>query len=155
MKVGFIKKIGHHYGPELFWALDIENYTSFCTVRNHWDAIVSWWFFKGQNLVSELIDEQWLTKFTTDNPQYFKFPNMWWFIHEVPNVHILRYERYYEDIEELFTFLDLPMHKVPSVLDLKYKRDRNFRRYFTPDARDKVFDLFGKEITTLGYSWYD
>jgi hypothetical protein len=122
-------------------------------IRNHWDAIVSWWHFKGQDLVDDFITEMWLETLIEDNPLYFKPPYMWYFLQEIPNIIVLRYENYDHDVAKLFDRFDLEWHDIKPIKDEKYKRDRNYRRYFDIGAEKILYKYFGEEIERLGYQW--
>ena len=152
---GFKPRYGHHSGPEKDPGNIPDGMIYFCMVRNHWDAIVSWWFYKNQHLKEDLISAEWVQQLVGTDPKYFKLPNLWWFTQEVPDALVLRHETYDKDIIALFEWCGLDLHPTASVVDLKYKRDRGFRRYYTPEAKELVANLFAVEINRLGYSWND
>lgn len=153
--VGFKEQVAHHAGPDRVHYELLEGLTYFCMIRNHWDAVCSWWHFKSGFLEEKFISAEWITNLVHGNPQYFKPSKMWWFL-EVPDIIVLRYENYDQDIERLFQRFDLELHDTPSVTDNnKYVRDRNYRRYYDIGAEKVVEELFSDEILQLGYTWND
>lgn len=157
-KFGFLLDGKHHTGPAE--PLD-PNWTYFTVVRNHFDAITSWYFtFQGQSLVEgegrrkPSITKKWLTNFIAKHPNYLRKPKLWWFT-DLPRIVIVRYEDLPDSLAEVLKKFDLTLDEIPTFGYADHRQGTTYQDAFTPAARDVVESTWGKEMKKLGYAWED
>jgi hypothetical protein len=125
--------------------------TAFCVVRNHWDAVVSWWFnFAHQ--AGRPFNARWLRGFIHGHPDYFKEEGLWWFIYLEPQPRILRYENLLHDLNALLDEFGLrQLRKLEEVGISKPRQKRHYREFHDEQTAALVREMWGDEIDRLGY----
>jgi hypothetical protein len=111
------------------------------TVRNHWDAIASWW----------LLDQRRISLWNfIDNYNHSLFQRnhkLWWLHSEAK--HILRYETLQSDLDRLLVTLDIE----PVIIQRENvtPNKRFFLDYYSNCTYEKVLEYFYDEIIYYGY----
>jgi len=148
---------GHHaHFYNVVRHCDYQGEEVVCTVRNHFEALVTWWLSfnrKGhaedgwtfERFVHELVanDRQFMT--LREEGLYWFHRHMRW------SDRVLRYERLHADINKLLFEYGLPTPSMPYVNVTPNRKAT--RSYFTPELRRKVEELFGSEMDLLEYGW--
>jgi hypothetical protein len=187
-KIGFGQLQRHHSGfesPDCMKDLDVltnknfhrEEWTVFTTVRNHFDATVSWVFYRNRG--GKILDQEALncmgSKMKRDVTKILDShrhpPGVWgletfehglsngwtkknsmWHLHSKDADVVLRFETIKESLE---TFLapydlkpDLPFENVSCA-----RVQRHYREFYTEASRDYVQKRFEKELAEWNYSW--
>jgi hypothetical protein len=139
----------HHDGPEQGY--DLSPYTTFCVVRNHWDAMVSWWYNARMERKEVKPSLKWLAIHISKNQYYFRPGRMFWFLEQVPDIIVLRYESLAADLNALLTVHGLPKVEIPKVGVSYGRKGRHYREYFGGHEAQFIHWCFKPEILELGY----
>ncbi len=139
---------GHHaVFPEIIKHFPFDDELRVSTVRNHYDALVTWWIRytqKGKgnpDFLEFLKDKVADSPFVKDNRLYNR--------HLPYTDHVLRYENLQADLDALLLSLALPKVELQAINVTLGKQ--NYATYYTPAIKDFVDDIFGDEIQELGY----
>jgi len=149
--LGFRDAGSHHDGPEQGY--DLSPYTVFCTVRNHWDALVSWWYNVRMFRKEKKPSLGWLAIHLSKNRYYFRAGTLWWFLDLVPGIVPLRYESLEADLNALLKIHGLPAVNIPVVGVSEERGHRHYREYYDEHTREFVRWCFLREIDRLGYDF--
>lgn len=153
--VGFESVGGHHDGPEQGY--DLSSYNVFCCVRNHWDAMVSWWYNNRMNHKELKPSLQWLAIHISHNRYYFRPGSMWFFLNQVPGIIHFHFENMEEELNAILKIHGLPEVEIPLVGLSRERRRNHYREYYDTHTAEVVRWCFGPEIIKLGYDfdWAD
>lgn len=112
------------------------------TVRNHWDAVASWWLLDARRLsLWNFIDNY-------NHSHYAKGRKLWWLHPEA--THILKYESIQADLDNLLISLDLEPIKI---LKENVTQDKtHYLDYYSKCTYQKVLEHFYDEIIFYGYA---
>lgn len=143
----------------------LDEYFSFCFVRNPWDRMVSYWGWWTQIVNRPL--PLWCKTFV-DFVHYAEDPSqkhyqyerkffrsqLWWITDELsvvyPDLQIYRYENLKCDWDKV-------CYKLSMNLDLlhlyKTDRDRNYRNYYDDETISKVNKMFFEDIDYFKYEF--
>ena len=153
--LGFKTCGGQHCTPDQAGWGQIDNtWTVFCTVRNHFDVMVSWYFHNIRTPVSEcfgLSFEQFLYMWTT-NSEWFRNNQMYWERNPWCN-RILRYEMLQSDFNELLVSCKLPLIQLQRHNVSKNRKGRDFHGFYTEKSIKFMEDKFGAEMESLNYGY--
>ncbi len=144
---GFEKVKGHHTvisdhpGPD---------WTVFTTVRNHWDAWVSWFFFSGPRGLP--FGVAWIKRWLQQQQQYYPHPSrgMYWLYTNQAD-KVLRYEHLQEDLYDLFGWPAYPAPELTPVNVGALRKGRHYSRFYDDETREFVAEQFADEIEKYGY----
>lgn len=145
-RVGFlpsaVKRSGRHHDP-----LDDERqgWRVLTTVRNAWDAAVSWVFFRCKGEPPSWDLDTFKTHLGELN-HYIRDGRMWWHLEQATRV--LRFERLEGDLADEVGELGLPRVNVSAD-----RHGRHYRDFYMPETRDFVGELFAPEIAALGQAF--
>ena len=168
MEIGFEQDGTHHS------ARDIDGYTTFAVVRNHWDAAVSWVFGKHLGEYKDLDFTVETFEFALDN-EYVTEHEMWGY--HKPDL-VVRFEGvaapYPLSMEEQINFILAPgvgyhFSGPPKTIRLgvckldaialqranvsTVRNGRHYREFYTDETRDYIGNRFKDEIERLGYEF--
>ena len=139
--MGF-SKIGSHHQFDEAWCLE----TTFSVVRNPFDMMVSWYYFKRRE--EGLSFEDWLTIFLKDPPHYIKYGLF-------PGQHlctyILWYENLQEEFDELMLEVGLPQTEIVKSNVSKRREGRNFMDVHTDVTLKMTERFFQVDIESFDY----
>lgn len=149
-KRGFLMQGGHHHGPPDH---QLGPRTAFCVVRNHWDAMASW-YKHFSNKATQPLSGKWINQFVGGHPNYFKPDRLWWFTYLDPQPIILRYENLQEDLDALLPRFDIEPIQLEVVGVSHNPEQKHYRDFYRDeDAVTRVRKLWGPEIDRLGYTY--
>jgi len=143
---------GHHTTPDDH--LDIEigpDWTVCATVRNHWDALISWWFKieRTPNAMTPLAE--FLPRFCANNPNFVRAGRLWWA--GTPHVNtFLRYQWLEADLNQALVKVGLPPVDLPEVID-SHRGGRPYQIFYKKATARWVGSYFEEEIRELGYKF--
>jgi hypothetical protein len=141
---GFTKGSRPHHDPAL---PEHEGYQKITTVRNHWDAMASWWFDAvGQSpeAVAKGMTADWFRSWLKSYRNYHRPPRLWWWLDVYPGIRIMRFETLLEDYHKLLGDLGFGLTAIA-------KEGYGVRRKGTPYQ-----DVIGEEVAKLIHgTWYD
>lgn len=157
--LGFEHYGSQHCTPEQSgWSRrgEIDNtWTVFCTIRNHFDVLVSWYFHNtkrpGTSKYFGWPFERFLYEWV-DHPTWFRNGQMYWERNPLCNV-ILRYECLQDDFTHLLMQFDLPITKLQVHNVSKNRRRRSYQEFYTSSSIEFIEDKFGVEMRSLNY-WF-
>lgn len=146
-------RLGTERGPEHHKGLirHPEGWTVFCVVRNHFDALTSWWAFQARKpvLKGKPLTPEYLENLMGAFPKYFVHPNRMWDMHARVSDRTLRYESLEEDLGDVLGEpVCLPMKNVSPE-----REGRHYRELINPEVREYIEDRFGDEMAHYGYCW--
>ena len=147
---GFYQEGAHHDGPRE--GLDVQGYTCFTVVRNHWDAVVSWWYNARMYEKEEKPSLEWLALQFARNRGYYWPGKLFWF-RDVPNIILLRYENLEDELNHLLQARGLKPVVLPKFGVSEKREGRHYSTYYDPDTREFVKWCFLPEINELGYKF--
>ena len=128
----------------------------FCFERNPWAKVVSWWMYRRRNGKIQKDFTEWL-RHTYDLGKIGPPRLPWDWGHYTINDTIA------VDFIGMYENLDHDLQYVLDKLDLKYDGpwprlknnnwDQDYRKFYKPDTRDKVAEIFHREIERFGYEF--
>lgn len=134
----------HHDG--LTKPADKGQYVVATTVRNHFDAVVSWWFHYNQQrpLDAEFIDHIYKSA-------YFPIFDQFWGLHAPASQVILKYERLDEDLNDWLHTHGLPTVELPHMGVSKPRRGMPAKLFIDKQTAKYIRDRFRDEMERYGY----
>lgn len=122
------------------------------TVRNHWDAVVSWTFrrFKTRKAGDILWDVK-LLETALDN-RWISGERLWW-LHSDDADTVLRYEALEEQLRQVLAEYDLRLPSIPWLNGSRNRPDREYRQFYNPQTQDYVARRFAGEIERFAYAF--
>lgn len=147
---GFEMDGNHHSGPNPIRS----EWMYFTTVRNHWDALASW-FFKLQGQSDEArFTVEWVQRWMNQHQNQYVFGNrLWWFVKDVPNIQVMRYETLERDLARTLWPFGIIITDLPRVNEGAWRKGKDYREVIPDDAAAFIFDHFREEIEELGYAF--
>lgn len=153
-QAGFQRIGGHHEGLarglERLGA-DPVDWTSFCVIRNPWDAIVSW-HVGGSGAPGPLTVERIREIMEGVTGDYVPDPHRLWSLHGDAD-HRLRYEHLEGELNELLSRFDLGPVELPRRNVSDARQGRPYHSFYTSLSRRFVEGLFYVETQELGYTY--
>jgi len=132
-----------------------DTWTTFCTVRNHLDVFVSWYYYTSKTPKETKYFSWPFEKFLytfVDEPKWFRDGKMYWERTPLCN-RILRYETLQRDLDDLLTVNFLP----PTPLEVhnvsKARKGRDYHEFYTEKSIAFMEDRFGEEMELYGYRY--
>lgn len=126
-----------------------EHYFSFAFVRNPWDRMVSYYFFRKCNdgvKIDKNISFEEVIK-------TFQPPNQYSFLkHFGENSFIGRFENLQEDFDIICDKIGIPHQQLPHNNKTKHK---HYTKYYDDKTREIVAERFAKDIEYFGYKFGD
>ncbi len=150
-KYGAILVGSHHTTPADHPEYKFNSDWVVCSaIRNHWDAMISWWFkIERKGRMTPLAE--FLPRFCANNPNFVQDHQLWQKNIPFTN-HPLRYERLDSDIDQALVAVGLPPVDLPTVVDSK--RDGvPYQVFFKDDTSAWVAKYFQEEIEQYGYKF--
>lgn len=142
----------HHSTPDEHPEYEINNDWAVCSgIRNHWDAMVSWWF-KIERRGRMMPLAEFLPRFCENNPAFVRDNQLWWVNMPYTNVEVLRYDWLESDLDNALVAVGLPPVTLPSVIDSK-RDQRPYQVYYKSDTAQWVGMYFEEEIAKYGYKF--
>lgn len=135
--------LGEHHSTRA--ELGLEDLEGVTTVRNPFDMIATWWLRTDAKWNYESFSD-FLRDY--DHPTYVRDGRI--FYHCEPGVHVLRFERLQEDLDEYLArhgLGPLPLPRINRTVDRDPWPD-----YYDPECLEIVWERFGKEALEHGYS---
>lgn len=144
----------HHHGPNAVKEQVPEIHQSFCTVRNHFDMIVSWHYFiqstENNHPPITLERTKQLVEQHMDN--YITEPLMWPVARKCSVVLIYDRKTLENQLNEVLRRLRI------SAVDLDHMKSSGHRphnkpwtQHFTNDAENYIINKFGEEMEYYGF----
>ena len=132
-----------------------SSWTIFCTVRNHFDTLVSWYFHQtlrpGKSKYFGWPFERFLYEWAL-NPRYFRDGQMYW--ERVPLCNrVLRFESLQIDFNELLDSCGLPATLLQIHNVSRNRKRRAYSEFYSEASVKFVEKTFGNELKLLGYTY--
>lgn len=149
LHLGFRRVGAHHTGPSD--GFDVSGYHTFCLVRNHWDTVLSWWFYRHGPKYESAPSLDWISRHATVN-SYMSRKGLF---HHAPYCDtVLKFESIataYRDFLQTFEFKEVPplLHTGRSLA----RHNRTYHQYFNPEVRRFVEWAWAEEIEKFGYQF--
>lgn len=147
---GFVQHNDHH--SRLPPRFQTGEYNVATAIRNHFDAIVSWWattnreYVLGPEYIDQLMEIQ--------APAYFPHPNRLWALHVPFASTILRFETLFEDLRIWFEEGGLePPDEFPVVNMTKQKHGAPYTAFVPRPLVPVVRERFAEEMEEYGYDY--
>lgn len=144
----------HHITTEEIRAktdFDPEEYTVFTTVRNHWDAVLSWYYHL--RVPDHGFEPSWLDQFLHKNDIYLPEHGRLWELHRRGADVIMRYENLQQDLNDLLWANGIEPVELKEVGTTDEKAGKHYSEFYDAKMRHAVGSLFSKEIKELGYEF--
>jgi len=141
LSMGF-KQIGSHHQMRESWCLN----TTFSVVRNPFDMMVSWYYFKRRE--NDMSFEDWLSRFLKDPPDYIS--SGLFFGHRLCT-DILWYENLQEEFDELMKRVGLPQTDIVRSNVSEGRAGRDFMGVHTDATIERTGFFFQDEIEQFDY----
>jgi len=130
-----------------------DTWTVFCTVRNHYDVFVSWYFHNtrtpGTSKYFGWTFERFLYKWV-DNLEWFRSGQMYWERNPWCN-QVLRYETLQTDFNRLLRLHNLPALQLQIQNVSKNRRCRAYHEFYSAKSVQFIENKFGAEMGLLNY----
>lgn len=129
---------------------DPGRWTLLTTVRNHWDAMVSFAHWKVFDMA---FGTEYIEALVATTREYIRPPRLWW--RHLPRAdHVLRYERLEADLAAALASVGLAVpDRIPRANVSAGRDDPDHRPFYDAEAREAIRSLFGPEIEELGYTY--
>jgi len=145
----------HMWADEIIAKIGLEQwheYFSFCFVRNPWDKLVSQYYWhqyfnpRAINNFSDFVETR-CQKFLNQNSRY-----IYELDGEIVVSRICRFENLMDEVRAIWEHLDLPyMDELPRAKTGKRPQEATRHSMFNPSDRDRVGEVFHKEIERFNY----
>ena len=144
---------GHHaYRPKEVEQYKLAGYRVIACVRNHFDAIVSWyhhnprWFDKNR---PEMRFGHFARAFPTHSLNTYVRPHQMYWGYQRIATHIIHYENLWAEFEAALG-VAIPRTKIEVI----GKSDRKpYREYYDTETRAFIEDYYAEELEKYGYSY--
>ena len=151
LKMGFRRVGAHHTGPRD--GFDVSEYHTFCLVRNHWDAVLSWWFYRHGPRYEAAPSLDWAARHLSVNSHT---PAGYLWYHAMYCQTIIKFEEMETAYIEFFHshgFEEVPplLHTGRSLA----RHNRAYQDYYNPEVRQFVGWVWAYEIENYNYSFND
>jgi len=140
MEIGFTQEGKHHSPLEC----RLDGWTSFTTVRNHWDAALSWVLAHNFPMSVDSLERALDNEYISENEM--------WGIHANAD-HLLEYSTLYRDLSRFLSLFSLPPVRLPKENVSANRKGRHYREFYTDETRDYIYNRFKEEIERLGYEF--
>lgn len=138
------------------WQKIDNTWTIFCTVRNHFDVMVSWYFHNtrtpGTSKYFGHPFERFLYEWA-DNQKWFRDNKMYWERTPLCN-NILRYEILQTDFNSLLISCGLPLTQLQQHNVSKNRKKRHYHNFYTKKSIKFMEDKFGVEMGLYNYGYW-
>lgn len=143
---------GHHTTPDQNPEIELGNEWTICsTVRNHWDAMISWWFKIERTPKAMTPLAEFLPRFCANNPNFVWNGRLWW--HGKPCVNtFLRYQCLEADLNQALVKVGLNPVNLPRVVDSQ-RGGVPYQVFYKQATARWVGSYFSEEIKQLGYKF--
>ena len=142
----------HHSTPDEHPEYKIDSDWVVCSsIRNHWDAMISWWFkIERRGRMAPLA--VFLPRFCANNHNFVRDGKLWWDTMPYNNTELLRYEWLESDLNNALVGLGLPPVNLPVVTDSK-RNGRPYQAFYKSATASWIARYFAKEIEQYGYKF--
>lgn len=143
---------GHHTTPDDHPEIEIgPDWTVCATVRNHWDALVSWWWKieRTPKAMTPLVE--FLPSFCANNPNFIRDGHLWWAGEPYVNTY-LRYEWLEADLNQALVKVGLNPVDLSQVIDSK-RGGRPYQVFYKKATSRWVGSYFAEEIAEHDYKF--
>lgn len=140
----------HHTTPEDHDIKITPEWTVCSAVRNHWDALISWWFkIERRGKMAPLA--KFIPRFILNNPNFVQDGQLYW--KTLPHTNtLLRYEWLQADFDYALVKAGMAPLELPRVIDSK-REGRPYQAFYKSGQVKLVEDYFKAEIKRLGYKF--
>jgi hypothetical protein len=141
----------HHSTPDEHPEYEISNDWVVCSgVRNHWDAMVSWWFkIERKGRMRPLVE--FLPRFCENNPGFVQGNKLWRKNMPFTN-EVLRYNWLESDLDNALVAVGLPPVTLLPITDSR-RGKRPYQVFYKDDTARWVAQYFEEEIKKYGYKF--
>jgi hypothetical protein len=132
------------------------------TVRNHWDALTSWWYrMQGQSpeAVQRGATVNWMREWLRQHHNYCTldkpgFKNrLWWFLEIPERYKVFRYEQLQDNLDDFLTDHGFEPVELELVGNDSGRDGLSYREALSAEVAEYIHDTFREEIEELGYSY--
>lgn len=123
------------------------------TVRNHFDALVSWSFMK--TFALRRVSIRYVEGLVDSTREYLLDPHRLWSYHVPDATRLLRYETLGEDLNDVLRDRGIQETEIPRENVSTDRRGRPYQEFFDLETRRFVEGLYREEMKELDYSWED
>lgn len=124
----------------------------FTTVRNHWDAAVSWRYKKRYLREHTGLWDGGMWRLLFEANHWIKPGNMWWLHSDEADV-VLRFESLERELGELLANHGIPFDGLPEDNITPGRTTREYRPFFSEHGRDYIGERFRNEIEKFSYTF--
>lgn len=141
----------HHSTPDEHPEYEIDSDWVVCSsIRNHWDAMISWWFkIERKGRMAPLAE--FLPRFCTSNSNFVQGGKLWW--RNIPFTNeVLRYDWLESDLDNALVATGLPPVTLPVIIDSGRTR-KPYQAFYKGSTASWVAHYFAEEIERYGYKF--
>lgn len=128
-----------------------ERWEVLTTVRNHFDALVSWSFLRIFDLPR--LGADYVRAIIQNSPTYFVAPGRMWGLHSDVATRLLRYESLQSDLDAALAGRGLPAVQLEPENVSQARERRPYQEFYDAGSRDLAATVFGDEMRTMNYGW--
>lgn len=145
-----------------------DTYTKICPIRNPWDKMVSYYFWKRRlplvNRILHSINKNWgnyspahkmdFNEFMEYIGEYNLDGKILFVDGEWPDYHFIRQEHLEEDLEKVCEIIGIPFEK-NRILNKKagFRPGSSYRDFYNEKSREIVAKAYKREIEKMGYEF--
>ena len=146
-------KIGRHskYSEAAEFYPESKNYFKFAFVRNPWDRLLSFYFFKKTDRAKiKISDDLSLKNFILTEAGQTKFNQCSYIDGFDENSFIGRFENLQEDFNKICETIDIPKQTLPLGNATKHN---HYTEYYDDETREIVEEKYAQDIDYFGYKF--
>ncbi|MGV9103859.1 MAG: hypothetical protein ACOC3C_07070 [Candidatus Thorarchaeota archaeon] len=142
----------HHTTPDEHPEIEIDGSWTVCsTIRNHWDAMISWWFKIERKARAMTPLSKFLPRFCENNPNFVQNGQLWW--RTLPHTNtILRHEWLQADFDQALVKVGMSPLDLPRITD-SHRDNPAYQVYYKRATARWVGLYFAEEIKHCGYKF--
>jgi hypothetical protein len=127
-----------------------RSYFKFSFERNPWDKVVSWYYWRHREEPRPTLSE-FVQSGAADRIRAF---DVYSIDDRVAVDRVCRFERLDEELEQVARSIGLPaLPELPHAKGGHRADRRSYRDALSPQDRERIARVYGREIATLGYEW--
>jgi hypothetical protein len=124
-----------------------KNYLAFAFVRNPWDRLVSYWFFKKYKAGNPIPKDAPLNDFLLNIAE----PDQYSYIKGFGNNSFIgKFENLQQDFNTICDKIGIPKQELPHTNKTKHK---HYTEYYDEETREIVAEKYAKDIEYFGYEF--
>lgn len=139
------------YGENLVTEENRNEWYVFTTIRNHYDAVISWVFRRWRGRVKHGFEVKHFVEALDHNGWVGE--NSLWSLHSYDVDHIMRYENLQKEFDSVLRLGGLPKTIIEPYNVSEGRKGRHYRDLYIEETKEYVYHRFMDEMLMFGYTF--